>query len=40
VNISQAFGVLKLTLGDGSYSWQFIPAAGSTGTDSGTGSCH
>jgi len=40
VNISQAFGVLKLSLADASYSWQFIPAAGSTGTDSGTGSCH
>ena len=40
VNVSGAFGVLKLTLADGSYAWQFIPAAGSTGTDSGTGSCH
>jgi len=40
VSISQTFGVLKLTLADGSYSWQFIPAAGSTGTDSGTASCH
>jgi PKD repeat protein len=39
VNVSQEFGVLKLTLGDGSYSWQFIPAGGGTG-DSGTGACH
>ena len=39
VNISQEFGVLKLTLADGSYSWQFIPAGGGTG-DSGTGACH
>ena len=41
VNISQEFGVLKLTLADGSYSWQFIPAAGGGGTtDSGTDVCH
>ena len=40
VNISGVYGVLKLTLGDGSYSWQFIPVAGQTGTDSGTGACH
>jgi len=33
------YGVLKLTLGDGSYSWQFIPVAGQT-TDSGTDACH
>jgi len=39
MNISQEFGVLKLTLADGSYSWQFIPAGGGTG-DSGTGACH
>ncbi|PYO86047.1 MAG: hypothetical protein DMD66_14250 [Gemmatimonadetes bacterium] len=30
VNLSQEFGVLKLTLADGSYSWQFIPAGGGT----------
>jgi len=40
VNISGVSGVLKLTLGDGSYAWQFIPVAGQTGTDSGSGSCH
>ena len=39
VNLSQEFGVLKLTLADGSYSWQFIPAGGGA-TDSGTGACH
>jgi hypothetical protein len=32
-------GVLKLTLSDGSYSWQFIPVAGKSFTDSGSGSC-
>jgi len=39
VNLSQEFGVLKLTLGDGSYSWHFIPTGGGT-DDSGTGTCH
>jgi len=34
------FGVLKLTLHAHSYDWQFIPVAGQTFTDSGTGSCH
>ncbi len=34
------WGVLKLTLGPGTYSWQFIPVAGETFTDSGTGQCH
>jgi hypothetical protein len=34
------FGVLKLTLGTSSYTWQFIPVAGQSFTDSGTGSCH
>jgi acid phosphatase type 7 len=34
------FGVLKLTLHATSYDWQFIPVAGATFTDSGTGSCH
>jgi hypothetical protein len=34
-----AFGVLKLTLGDGVYSWQFVNEAGMV-LDSGNGSCH
>jgi hypothetical protein len=34
------FGVLKLTLGAGTYSWQFIPVAGQSFTDSGAGTCH
>ena len=33
-------GVLKLTLKSNSYDWQFIPVAGGSFTDSGTGSCH
>ena len=34
------FGVLKLTLHASSYDWQFLPVAGGTFTDSGTGVCH
>jgi hypothetical protein len=34
------YGVLKLTLSAGGYSWQFIPVAGATFTDSGSGTCH
>ena len=34
------FGVLKLTLSTTSYAWQFVPVAGGTFTDSGTGNCH
>ena len=40
VRNSSTFGVLKLTLGSGSYSWQFEPIAGSTFTDSGSAPCH
>lgn len=34
------YGVLKLTLKPGSYDWQFVPVAGESYTDSGSGSCH
>ncbi|WDZ86291.1 DUF7594 domain-containing protein [Micromonospora cathayae] len=34
------FGVLKLTLSPSSYTWQFLPVAGATFTDSGSGTCH
>jgi uncharacterized protein YjdB/PKD repeat protein len=40
VTISAAFGVLKLILGPGNYSWQFLTIPGSTYTDSGSGTCH
>lgn len=40
VNISQVYGVLRLTLASGSYTWQFIPVAGQTGSDSGSAACH
>jgi chitodextrinase len=33
-------GILKLTLRAASYDWQFLPVAGQTFTDSGTGECH
>ena len=38
--ITDVWGVLKLTLGDGSYTWDFVPAAGATASDSGTDTCH
>ena len=34
------FGVLKLTLHAKSYDWEFVPEAGKTYADSGTGTCH
>lgn len=34
------YGILKLTLHPTSYDWQFVPEAGATFTDSGTGNCH
>ena len=37
---ADAFGVLKLTLRDKGYDWQFIPEAGKSFTDSGSGTCH
>jgi len=39
VRNSTSYGVLKLTLHPGSYDWQFVPAAGSTFTDSGSSTC-
>jgi hypothetical protein len=40
VRNSGTHGVLKLTLDNASYSWQFLPIAGKTFTDSGSASCH
>jgi hypothetical protein len=40
VRDATAFGVLKLTLKPGGYEWQFIPEAGKSFTDSGSGNCH
>jgi acid phosphatase type 7 len=33
-------GVLKLTLSPTGYTWQFLPVAGGSFSDSGSGSCH
>jgi hypothetical protein len=40
VRNADAFGVLKLTLRANGYDWQFIPEAGKSFTDSGSGVCH
>jgi hypothetical protein len=37
---NDTFGVLFLTLHASSYDWRFVPEAGKTFTDSGSGSCH
>ncbi|TMG02044.1 MAG: DNRLRE domain-containing protein [Chloroflexi bacterium] len=37
---NSTFGALKLTLHANSYDWQFVPIAGQTFTDSGSGACH
>lgn len=37
---SGAFGVLQLTLRAGAYDWTFVPQAGSSYSDTGTGACH
>ena len=34
------FGILQLSLHPTSYDWQFIPVAGATFTDTGSGTCH
>jgi len=36
----KTYGVLKLTLAPGKYSWEFIPVEGETFHDSGSGVCH
>lgn len=38
--LAVGYGVLHMTLRDSSYSWQFVPASGTTINDSGSGSCH
>lgn len=37
---NDTFGILELRLGEGTYTWRFIPIDGGTFTDSGTGQCH
>jgi len=40
VRNKNTYGVLMLTLHPNSYDWKFVPEAGKTFTDSGTGTCH
>lgn len=40
VRNSDTFGVLQLTLRPSGYDWQFVPEAGTTFADSGSGACH
>jgi acid phosphatase type 7 len=40
VRDASTWGVLRLTLGEGEYAWEFLPVEGGTFTDSGTGTCH
>jgi len=40
IRSSDAFGVIKLTLRPSGYDWKFVPVAGKTFTDSGSGVCH
>ena len=40
VRNNNTFGALRLVLRPGGYSWRFLPQAGKTFTDSGSGSCH
>lgn len=37
---NDTFGVIKLTLRPNAFDWQFVPVAGKTYTDAGTGTCH
>jgi hypothetical protein len=39
VRNNDTYGILKLTLRSGGYDWQFIPEAGKSFTDSGSGVC-
>ncbi|MCA1676107.1 MAG: DNRLRE domain-containing protein, partial [Actinobacteria bacterium] len=40
VRNGDTYGVLKLTLKASGYDWQFVPKAGYTFTDAGSGTCH
>jgi hypothetical protein len=40
VRYNGGYGVLKLTLTDSSYSWEFISVAGKTFSDAGSAACH
>lgn len=40
VRDNTTFGVLRLVLSEGAWSFEFLPVAGGTFTDSGSGTCH
>jgi fibronectin type 3 domain-containing protein len=40
VRFDDAFGVLRLSLDPGMYSWEFAPVDGESSTDAGSGTCH
>ena len=40
VRNADTYGILRLTLHSTSYDWQFVPEAGKTFADAGTGYCH
>ena len=40
VRNSDTYGVFKLTLHASSYDWEFVPQAGKTFSDRGSGACH
>jgi 3',5'-cyclic AMP phosphodiesterase CpdA len=40
VRAGDTYGVLRLELAEGTYAWSFVPVAGQTFTDAGTGTCH
>jgi acid phosphatase type 7 len=40
VRNDNTYGVLKLALSPGKYSWEFVPEEGKTFRDSGEGTCH
>jgi hypothetical protein len=40
VQNSGTYGVIKFTLTTNGYTWKFIPMAGQTFTDAGSGTCH
>jgi hypothetical protein len=40
VRNNDTHGVLKLTLNPDGYTWEFLPVAGASFTDSGSGTCH
>lgn len=40
LGVTKGAGVIKFTLRDGGYDWEFLPIAGQTFTDSGSDTCH